>query len=505
MPSDDKIETLTALAERSRYAREDGETVVHCHGVFDLLHIGHIRYLQKARELGDLLIVTVTPDRFVNKGPHRPAFPEQLRATALAALDCVDAIAINDSPTATEAIAALNPSIYAKGGEFRNQKTPELVREEKAVQAVGARIEFIDDITSSSSHLINNYLGLFPEDVERFLDEFKSRYTADEIFDVLERARALKVLIVGEAIIDEHYACNTLGRSMKAPIIAAQYQSHARYAGGALAVANHAAAFCDNVGLVAMLGSDDSQEDWVRGQVNASVEPTFAYKADSPTIVKRRYRESYFSIPLFEVNFLNEQPLNADDDESLCHILAERVGNYDAVVVADYGHSMLSDAARETICERAKFVAVSPQVNAANVGYQTIGKYSRADFVVLAQQELELECRKRGGSIQEMVQHVAETNAVETLAVTLGKRGCLCYNRESGFQESPALATKVVDRAGAGDAFFAVTSLCAALGLPLDLLAFLGNVAGAEAVSVVGNSEYLDQLPFSRHVQSLLK
>ncbi|MDA1191294.1 MAG: adenylyltransferase/cytidyltransferase family protein, partial [Candidatus Poribacteria bacterium] len=106
---------LNELAEFTARHRADGKTVVHCHGVFDLLHIGHIRYLQQAATLGDILVVTVTPDHFVNKGPHRPVFHEQLRAQAIGALACVQGVAVNEWRTAVETIRLLKPSIYAKG------------------------------------------------------------------------------------------------------------------------------------------------------------------------------------------------------------------------------------------------------------------------------------------------------------------------------------------------------------------------------------------------------
>lgn len=94
----------------------------------DLLHIGHIRYLEKAKRLGDILVVTVTPDCYVNKGPHRPAFPDLLRAEAIAALDAVDYVAINEWPTAVETLDLLRPDVYAKGAEFRQNRTPEIDR-----------------------------------------------------------------------------------------------------------------------------------------------------------------------------------------------------------------------------------------------------------------------------------------------------------------------------------------------------------------------------------------
>ena len=110
-----KIRRMDDLAKALESVRAGGKKIVHCHGVFDLLHIGHIKHLEAARKLGDVLVVTVTPDRFVNKGPHRPAFPERLRAEALASLVCVDFVAINEWPTAVETIQRLRPNLYVKG------------------------------------------------------------------------------------------------------------------------------------------------------------------------------------------------------------------------------------------------------------------------------------------------------------------------------------------------------------------------------------------------------
>src|SRR5881398_1847754 len=112
---DKKIKAIKDLAKAVADLHQSGKKIVHCHGVFDLLHIGHIKHLEAARQLGDALVVTLTPDRFVNKGPHRPAFPERLRAEALASLVCVDFVAINEWPTAVETISRIKPDFYVKG------------------------------------------------------------------------------------------------------------------------------------------------------------------------------------------------------------------------------------------------------------------------------------------------------------------------------------------------------------------------------------------------------
>src|SRR5205814_7480144 len=117
-----------------------GKTVVQCHGVFDLLHIGHIRHFQEAKKAGQILVVTITPDRHVNKGPHRPVFTESLRAEAIAALDLVDYVAINKWPTAVEAIQTLRPDVYAKGSDYRDASadhTGGIMLEQQAVEGGG--------------------------------------------------------------------------------------------------------------------------------------------------------------------------------------------------------------------------------------------------------------------------------------------------------------------------------------------------------------------------------
>src|SRR3954452_16190562 len=107
-----KIRSLQRLLALREEARRAGRTVVHCHGCFDIVHPGHIHHLQLARTYGDLLIVTVSGDAHVNKGPSRPLIPEDLRAASLAALECVDLVFVNPDATAVELLARLKPDVY---------------------------------------------------------------------------------------------------------------------------------------------------------------------------------------------------------------------------------------------------------------------------------------------------------------------------------------------------------------------------------------------------------
>ena len=226
--------------------RAKNKRIVHCHGVFDLLHIGHIRHFEQAKKLGDLLVVTLTPDRYVNKGAGRPAFPQQFRAEVVASLDCVDYVAINPWPTAVETIKLLRPHVFAKGSEFSSLKDTigHVTIEEEAIRLIGGEIAFTQDITFSSSALINQYLSTFSDEVRDYLAGLVHRYTPDEHPVWLRNARALKVLCLGETIIDEYHYCEVMGKSGKEPVLAMRYLETDSFGGGVLACANHLASFC---------------------------------------------------------------------------------------------------------------------------------------------------------------------------------------------------------------------------------------------------------------------
>ena len=129
------IAEAQALVDR---VRTSGRTVVFTNGVFDLLHVGHLRYLQQARALGDALIVGLNSDRSVraNKGPSRPVTPEAERAEILEALACVDAVVVFDQETLHELIAALQPDVLVKGADY----TMETVVGADLVKSYGGRV-----------------------------------------------------------------------------------------------------------------------------------------------------------------------------------------------------------------------------------------------------------------------------------------------------------------------------------------------------------------------------
>lgn len=508
MTPTNKILQLEPLAEAIAAHQTQGKRVVLCHGVFDLLHIGHIRHFEQARRHGDLLVVTLTPDRFVNKGTNRPAFTETLRAETLAALGVVDYVAINRWPTAVETLRLLHPDVYCKGSEYRQRQvdaesnmSPEIA----AAEENGIAVEYTEAIVFSSSQLLNRHFSPFPPETTTWLEELRGRHTAEQIISLLDQARPLKVLVVGEAIIDEYVFCTAIGKSTKDPVLACQYNGLQSMAGGSLAVANHLAGFCDQVELITCIGEQERREDFIRQALLPNVRPTFVTKHGAPTIHKRRFIDPYSQSKLLELYVMDDRPLQGEDETALNEVLSAALADCDLVVCMDYGHGVLTAPSIEILCAHSPFLAVNTQSNAGNHGFNPISRYRRADYVCLAHHEIAIETRMRSGELRDLLLEVAQRIDCTHFTVTRGKAGSLHYSREHGFAEVPAFATQVVDRVGAGDAVIALTSLLVYQQAPWDIVGFVGNVAGAQVVAELGNRVPVSKIPLAKHIISLLK
>ncbi len=503
-----KLMSLPALAAFAADCRHRGERIVLCHGTYDLMHIGHIKHLQAARKLGDRLLVTLTADTFVNKGPDRPVFTETLRGESIAALDCVDGVAINAAETAIPVIEALRPHIYVKGSDYiraQDDVTGNIHREQVAVEGVGGRIHFTQEATFSSSNLLNEHFSALDDEVRNFLRGFRQRHDAESLKMCLNRLAGLEVLVLGDIIIDEYHYTRPLGQTGKGNVLAVQYESQERFAGGAIAVANHVAGFTRKVTLLGGLGGQASHEDFIRKHLRDNIQPRFFTNDTAHTLVKRRYIGDDAS-KLFEVYFGGEALTSAEIESDICRWLDGHLERFDAVIVPDFGNGFITSGMIDSLAGGARFLAVNTQVNSGNRGYHVITRYPRADFVSLNEPELRMAAGNRQGDIEHIARDIAAQLGAAHLAVTRGTRGVLMQECAIDANHAiPALSERVVDRIGAGDAFLSLAGLCLCADIPADIAAFFGSIAGAMNVQTVCNREPVDPVQFQKYLTTLLK
>ena len=504
-----KILPLPRLGAIAQELRNAGRTVVLAHGTFDLLHIGHVRHLQAARGHGDVLIVTITGDAFINKGPGRPVFPEGLRSEMLASLEIVDYVGIIGGPDALPAIRAIRPNVYIKGQDYRNPEgdiTGRIVVEREAAEEFGGRLVHTEEITYSSTELINQHLNIFDPHVREHLDRLRHDGVAQRVAEVMDRVARLRVLVVGEAIVDEYRYVLPMGKAPKENIIATRLQDRELFMGGAIATANNAASFCKSVEIVTVAGERDDYERAIRDALRPNVSMHCLIRRGSPTIHKTRYVDPTLLRKLFEVYEIDDAPMSPRDEDRLCDMVREAVADVDVVIVNDFGHGMIGDKLIGTITEHAPFLAINAQTNSANIGFNLISRYKRADFVCIDALEARLASKDRTGELTHIInQHLPAMIDCERFMITNGRHGSMTYERGGLVRSIPAFESKVVDTMGAGDAVLAVAAPLVAAGAPLDLVGFIGNVVGAQKVSIVGHQRSIDRITVLKALSALLR
>jgi len=500
-----KILKFDTLLHTTREIQKQGKKAVLCYGMFGVLHVGHIRYLKKAKEHGDFLIVLITPDH--REDPKSKERFEDMKAEALAHLDWVDMVSIDIHGSFPEMIKALTPDVYVKGfesvGSVEDKKRNEN-HEAQLCRDLGIEYVVAKEDNFTSTDQINRYLSNFADDTYVYLDLFKQRYSIADFAPLFEKIEKLKVLVIGDTIIDEYQFCSAMGISSKDPALALKYQSSDTFAGGVLAVANHVADFVDKVDVVTVLGEKESYEELILSSLKSNISPHYIFKPNAPTLVKRRFVDGYSTNKLFEIYVMDDSLLDEKLDMALCALFRENLPSYDLVVVSDFGHGAISQYMINILTRNAPFLAVNTQSNAGNRGFNTITKYPKADYVSLAEHEIRLEVRDTTGKLFPMMHKLSHDMSCRHFVVTRGKKGCMLTDRQGSLLQVPGFSQNVVDRVGAGDAFFVMTSLFSVLDAPGELLGFVGNVVGSLAVSVMGNKKAIDKPSVMEYIHQLL-
>jgi rfaE bifunctional protein nucleotidyltransferase chain/domain len=504
-----KILPLSHLGAITAQLRAQGRVVVLAHGSFDLLHIGHVRHLQAARGRGDVLIVTITADAFINKGPGRPVFPEGLRSEMLAALEFVDYVGVVPGPDALPALRAIRPNFYVKGQDYRNPEgdiTGRIVAEREAAREYGGQLVFTEEITYSSTELINQHLNVFDPHVREHLDQLRQNRVGQKIGELMGRISGMRVLVVGEAIVDEYRYVLPMGKAPKENIIATRLQDREIFMGGAIATANNVAAFCERVEVLTVIGERDSYEEAIRDALRPNVALRSVMRPGAPTTHKCRYVDPTLVRKLFEVYQIDDVPLPPREEARLCDMFGDAAAQADVVIVNDFGHGMIGESLIRTITDQAPFLAINAQTNSANIGFNLISRYKRADFVCVDALEARLASKDRTGELTQIInQSLPAMIDCDRFMITNGRHGALTYERGDIVRSLPAFASKVVDTMGAGDAVLAIAAPLVAAGAPLDLVGFLGNVVGAQKVEIVGHRASINRVAVLKAVNALLR
>lgn len=504
-----KFVTKEEYLQIKKQLKEQQKNVVLCHGVFDLVHPGHILHFEQARQMGDILVVSITSSKYVRKGLGRPYFDDEMRIRFLEAIQYIDYVMRSDKATVDDIVEIVEPNIYVKGEEYKdayNDITGAIMKEQELVEKHGGRIAFTSGQKFSSTKLINNALHGLPDEVQTYMADFNRKYSIDEVRYYCEKISSLKVLVIGETIIDQYIYCFVQGVLNKERVYSARSKKSESYWGGALATARHIAAFTKNVTVLSAIGDDDELLSKAEKELSAEIKLEFIQSKNFSTIKKQFFltknekREEYRKI--FAINNLPEI-LEYEEEvrKKISQRLSVIIGDYDLVVVCDYGYGLFDENLIDTLQQKAKCLMVKCYTDSSNLNLNLITKYKTMDYFLVDSSELNFIYTEYNETETEKLKKIKERlQAVGWL--TRGASGAYGID-EQGIYDCPAFTLTVKDTLGAENAFLAAACLFAVAGAPIEVSVFMGNIGGALGANIVGNKEHIEKVNVLRFASTL--
>lgn len=479
---------------------------VLCHGVFDLVHPGHLEHFKQAKKFGEILFVGITADKFINKGPNRPFFNELRRASFLAALEIVDYVFIVDSDSALPAIQLIKPNFYAKGPDYRDLSkdiTGKINLEKQEVERYGGQLVFTDGFTSSSTVLINSSPSFQDSELRKWVSDFKSRSNLRETIEWIDQLKNVEVNILGETIIDVYTSCAPLSKTSKDPILAFHRLDTRKYLGGVLAIADSCSKWSKGTRVTSVCGDDfNIHLREIDREINFELDAITL--EEFRTIVKHRYFDKNSGNRVFEYYDFNPEFLPEFTQERILKSIQSRLVKESLFLIADYGHGFFGEKLISDISMSDIFLSVNAQANAGNRGFNTFSKYPRIDFLSLNGGELELEFRKKNLDYSSVVPKIMKDRGCRNAVVTLGGDGLLTFDAKGEMFKTPAFASKVVDKVGAGDSVLAIASMLSFLAAPKEVIGLLASVVAAFEVAQLGHASGLDIVSMKKFIAGIL-
>ena len=425
---------------------DEKQIVGMCHGCFDVLHIGHIAHLKEAKNHCDVLIVSVTADEYINKGPNRPYYNQDTRMEMLDELECVDYVILSDAATPFQLIEIIKPNLYFKGNEYQqveNDLTGNIGVDIELVERNGGKVCFTTGRTDSSTRIINNVLNNSETGVKEYMQKLHDKYSLEYVMKQIDNLKNIKAVVIGEWINDVYVEVEPTGLMHKDPAVSSIYKGKVEHDGGAVIIANHIREFC---------------------------------KCDLITqgnpIVKKRYISHVGGrnrpVKLFGVNeYPKEVKINLPD-----------LAGYDLTVVADFGHGFIDGNRRVQIDEMSGYIALMCQTNSDNYGKNAITKWEKCNMFAIDKREVDVT--------NHGINSIGSIMRVSIMFNTEGANGATVRTRNE-MHKLPALTKDVIDTTGCGDAFFAMASICSFADIEPDITLLLASISATLHSKVLGN------------------
>jgi rfaE bifunctional protein nucleotidyltransferase chain/domain len=488
------IETLSSAVDLVESARSQGKTIGLCHGVFDVMHAGHIRHFQEAKASVDFLVVSITADAYVKKGKGRPFFSESKRAEVLASIKYVDLVVISTHESGESVIKSIKPNYYFKGIDYRGSSNDsKLDNEVNLINELGGNTIFTNSIKFSSTSIIDSIQLPHSEEFAHWVSLNFTEREISQVIEIINSFNKYSVIVIGDAIQDHYVTCSALGKSGKEPLLAFEAKTSETLEGGAIAIARNLERVIANLVLVTDYPNNLFVSDSLGENCN-NFEVLSVQGNPSGFLRKTRYIDKVSEARLFLTyeRVVHKSSVSDSNESAVNQEFSQLLDGFDITLISDFGHGVVTNLNMKEIKEKSKFIVMNSQLNASSRFPTPITSFTGSNMIILNRAELLWHYNGGESHFDSICYEVIKTTGCQYLIVTLGAEGLAIFF-ESSKIIVPAVGVAPRDRVGAGDSLLGISALCAISGLNPKSIGLVGNLVAALNIQQLG-SKYKLQL-----------
>ena len=441
-----------------------------CHGAFDVLHVGHLKHFQEAKKYCDILIVSITSEKFIKKGPLQPFFGDSDRSYFLSKIDLVDYIYVSKSYTGLDSLNKFKPNFYIKGIDYLNKRNDsKLDKEILFCKKNNISVVYTASEKFSSSKILNSKFNVLDKDQHQFLKKIKTKYSINKLISIFDEISKKTFAISGEPIIDKYTFVDVIGTATKSPIITSNKQFDEIHDGGSLFVLKVLSEFVKKILFISPVPNNQIDVSVKKYNSNILIK---GHNIGFITPEKKRYLTTNRNRYLYQVNKIN----NFVPKKNFKFFLEDlrNIQNKYPLLYTDFGLGLINKRQKQKIDNGALFLNV--QSNSNNFGFNLFSQYKKkTKYLSINQRELELNYSEKLLNFNEII-NLCKNICFFPASVTLGMNGSVFVNKNKKIYYCPNFFKDPKDTVGCGDAYFAITSLLVNSGYNDEVVPFIGNL-----------------------------